>query len=144
MSSGEALEREGRILLAHLANGHPTDYAIACYRRCRDAAAAADDWLDALLLRAACRRPWLAGPADAYARLARPVGGFRRRVVLALAIMENAPDSHGTLHPRRAPPFTVWLALAGGLLVAACRLAAGIACFGPAHLALWAGRGRRA
>lgn len=144
MSFDEALEREGRILLAHLTNRDPTDYAIACYRRCRDAAAADDDGLDTLLLRAACRRPWLAGPADAYARLARPAGGFRRRVVLALAIVENAPDTHGTLHPRQAPPLSAWLALAGGLVVASCRLAAGIAWFGPAHLALWAGRGRRA
>lgn len=144
MSSDPAVEREGQILLAHLARRHPTDYAIACYRRCRVAAAAADDRLDLLLLRAACRRPWLAAPADAYARLVRPAGGFRRRVVLALAIVENAPDTHGGLHPRQAPRITAWVALAGCLLVAACRIAAGIVCFGPVHLALWARRERSA
>lgn len=143
--SGEpaAPDREARALVRHLTGRAPSDYVVACYRRAVGAAAAEDDALDRLLLRAACAGRPLAALADAYGRLARPAGGFRRRVTLALAILENAPDTHRALE--QPPPGAQWMglarlaaALAGGGLI----LGAAIVAFGPAHLVLRAGARR--
>jgi hypothetical protein len=137
MSGTDPAVREAQVLARYLTGRPASPYVTECFRRARDGAARADDALDRLLLRAASTGRPLATLADAYARLARPGGGFRRRVTLALAVLENAPESHAAFQP--APPASAGLAalrLAGALAGGALAQAAGALLFALPHLAL--------
>ncbi len=73
--------------------------------------------------------------ADAYARFFRPTGPLRQKLTLALAIVENSPETHAGLN--RAAVGPRWrvltdVALAGvGFL---CCLGMGLLVFGPQQL----------
>lgn len=52
------------------------------------------DALDRTLLAFASTAPWMTGVADTYAALARRPAVLRRKLILLLAILENAADTH--------------------------------------------------
>jgi hypothetical protein len=90
-----------------------------------------DRWLAAIARRGL---PHLA-LADAYARRARPYGLLRRKLTLALALLEMSPRSHARFDgAREGSAVSTWgaLALAGG--AAAARLLVAVLVLAPLHL----------
>jgi hypothetical protein len=137
-------DREARALTAYLTGRPPTDYVLTCYRRAHAGATAGADPLDRALLRAACASRPLAALADAYGRIARPAGGLRRRITLLLAVLENAPETHRDIQSVPPTSLTAGLVHLGlDLAVGGATLGAALLCFGPVHLALRLGAGRR-
>lgn len=129
------LEAECRALVRYLSGRDPPPYVVACYTRSAGPGEPGLDPLDRGLMRAACAARWLARPADAYARAARPAGLLRRRLTLAVAILENAPESHRELNDARVgAPFGIWVWLSAQAARSATSLAVGILLFGPLHL----------
>jgi hypothetical protein len=79
--------------------------------------------------------PLLVRIADAYARWLRPFGPLRRRVILMLAILENAPDTAPELNSARVGSRTRVLAgVVASLLGSVLCLLAGLLLLGPLHL----------
>jgi hypothetical protein len=79
--------------------------------------------------------PFWAGTADAYARVARPYGTLRRKLVLTLSLLESSAETHVEYDSARPAPFSVtWVVLAalGVSWVARALLAAAVV--GPLHL----------
>ncbi len=134
------LDREARALTRYLIGRAPSDYHLACYRRGRSRQGPADARIDRVLLKAAGAGRVAARIADGYARVARPTGGFRRRVTLMVAILENAPDSHLRLTEALVGPIPLIVArVVIGLAASAAAMALGMIVFGPIDLGL--GRG---
>lgn len=73
--------------------------------------------------------------ADAYARLVRPYGLLRRKIVLALAVLESSPATHADFDTA-APsgPTFAWLSLAALGTWWALRTLAAVIVLGPVHL----------
>lgn len=79
--------------------------------------------------------PFWAGLADAYARIARPYGTLRRKLVLTLALLESSAETHAEYDSARPASFGVtWVVLAaiGAGWVVRAVLAAAVV--GPLHL----------
>lgn len=133
---------EFAVFARHLGTRTPGDSAVAAYLTAHPRAARpAGDGVDRRLLRLARRGHRWCALADAYARLFRPWGPLRRRVVLALAVLESSPETHGGYDRARPGALAAtWLAL--GLLgargLALSLLAVGL--LGPVHLG-WRLRG---
>ena len=73
--------------------------------------------------------------ADAYCTLFRRGGALRRKVTLALAVLEHAPPHHTALHAGSGSgPARAWVGLFGTGLVFSAALFAGVVVCGPAHL----------
>jgi len=149
MTLPQDLARECRALSRYLAGVEPTPSITSAYARghARMPAAGpgAADAVDRLLLDAALAHPLLTRPADGYARLTRPTGLLRQKLVLLCAILESGPPAHGWFDTARTG--SPALALARVLLTglgSLTALAAGTAIFAVPHLFLIAaGRTRR-
>jgi hypothetical protein len=75
--------------------------------------------------------------ADAYARFCSPTGALRQKLALAMAILENSPETHAALNGSvvGSPPVMLWRLATTGLGFA-LSLVAGMLCFGPLGLIL--------
>lgn len=127
---------ECRSLVRYLAGRDPTAYVVRCYQRSVGALAGQPmATIDRVLLAAARLGSLPARAADGYARWFRPTGGYRRRVTLALAILENTPDLHREMNDTiEGTPVTVLARLAVRLAGSAAAIALGIVLFGPVHV----------
>jgi hypothetical protein len=136
--AGTALGAECRAFARYLAGQDPSAYVLAWYQRI--AASAADEappvLIDRVSLALARRGSLPARCADAYARVFRPYGLLRRRLVLLLAILENSPPSSAWLNAARTGgPSGVIAGMAGSLLAGGAALLVGCLVLGPVHLA---------
>ncbi len=134
-----AVARECRVFTRYLARGLPSEYVLSCYGRllasAREPGALAPPLIDRVLLGFAR----LGGPAtriaDAYATRLRPYGPLRRRLILLLAILENAPPTAEPLNAaRRGPVLGAGLGIAAALASSAGALLLGLVLLGPLHL----------
>lgn len=97
------VEREFATFARYLGTSVPSPRATAAYRRAHQSAAAVrGDRFDKWLVVLARRSSLACGLADAYARLVRPYGPLRRRLVLALAVLESSPVVHRDYDTARA------------------------------------------
>jgi len=102
------LEREFKSLAQHLGTERPSTEAVAAYCRGHPRAIAVPfDALDLRLLRLARRSPVGCVLADSYARLTRPYGLLRRKLVLALAVLEADPERHAEYDTGRVSALAV-------------------------------------
>lgn len=121
----------GKGAAAHYADGHAT-------------LPAGGDRFDRWLLAFARTGSVACSLADAYARRARPYGLLRRKLVLALAVLESGRETHARYdeaRPASLPLTVAALVLAGGGWLARTVLA--IVVLAPLHLAAMLARGRR-
>ena len=127
----------------YLVGRDPDDYVQRCYRDGHGRIRSGGDALDAALLRSATGGPVRAQVADAYARIFRPRGALRRKLILLLAILENTPPTHRTLTAGSDGRWvSAALRIAGALAVFGLALGAGFFRFGARHLASGPGAAR--
>lgn len=135
------LSQECRAFSVYLTRLQPTPYAIEKYQRCHERIpyrqGGAADRVDAMLLGLARHGGLALRCADTYARLFRPTGVLRQKLVLALAVLENCPPTHLRLHAARegTPSGTLLTLLALGLGFS-LSLIIGLLTLAPAHLVL--------
>lgn len=133
------LERECRVFTRHVIGSDPTPYIVEHYVRAHHVSPklAPGDRFDRYLVRFAARHRVLARLADSYARVFASGSLLRRKLVLLLAILESAPQTHRLIDQ---PP-------GGGLVLIVGRLVghgvlwmagllAGTVLLGPARLAI--------
>lgn len=90
--SRAALERECRTFTRYLVGRDPSPYVVEKYCEAHATLPAFRGGLfDEQLTRVARWRPLAAFAADAYARFFAPRGALRKKLVLALAILETSP-----------------------------------------------------
>jgi hypothetical protein len=135
----EALAHECRAFTAYLTGLAPTAYVLEKYRlghgRIPYLTQEPPKWVDRLLLRAAIQGSLLLRCADAYARILRPTGMLRQKLVLALAVLENSPPTHLRLNSAREGSAAVLaLGVLGRGLGFSFALLMGVLMFGPLHL----------
>lgn len=130
-AEADALERECAVFVRYLVDGEADDYLKATYVRMAGTQRVVDR-VDRKLLDFAAAGPLHARIADAYARIFRPHGQLRRRLVLICAILESSRPFH-----RRFTAGTTTGAIGAAVgLALSCAgfglcLLAGIARFGP-------------
>ena len=134
-----ALERECDVFCRYLTGSVPTDYVVRKYlaghAAMPAAGARAERLVDRWLLVVAHTGSPGARLADSYARILRPHGPLRHRLVLLLAILENSPGFHERLdHATIGSPVKILLELGLTGIGFVLRLVLGLACFGPVHL----------
>lgn len=137
------LASEFGVLARYLGTGAPSPRDAAAYVRAHPSIGASGDVLDDWLVAVARRTAMGCALAEAYARVARPRGTLRRKLVLALAVLESSPGVHAeydTARPSGAA--TAWLAMVALGTGWAVRTAIAIVVFAPLHLAAYAARGR--
>ena len=135
----EALAHECRAFTAYLTGLAPTPYVLEKYRlghgRIPYLTQEPPRPVDRLLLGAATHGTLLLRCADAYARIARPTGMLRQKLVLALAVLENSPPSHLRLNSAREGSLAVLaLGVVGRGLGFSLTLLFGFLVFAPLHL----------
>jgi hypothetical protein len=139
------LTRECRAFARYLADAPPpaamTDYYVAAHEAIPFAARGEPGGVDAVLLRVSR----LGGPAlrmaDAYARICTPTGPLRQKLTLALAILENCPETQARLNrAATGSRARVLTGLAGTTLASALALGFGVLIFGPIQLVLGSSR----
>lgn len=134
----EPLGGECRVFSRYLARQEPTPYVLRSYQRlCQldPLSAAPLPLIDRSMLTVARWGVLPARSADAYARMFRPYGPLRRRLILLLAILENSPPGDAPL--QRASEGSRTRIVAGvvvSLLAGAACLLAGTLLLGPLHL----------
>jgi hypothetical protein len=118
----------------------PHAEATEAYRRGHEAAASIPgDALDRWLLVWARASGIGCRLADTYARLVRPYGPLRRRLILTLAVLESTPGVHAAYDAARvSSPAFAWLAVAGRGTIWVAQLLAAVLLFGSVHLVLLA------
>ena len=122
----------------YLVSQDPTPYVLSCYQRaCSSIASGAPlSLIDRGSLALARLGAGPARVADAYARVFRPYGPLRRRLILLLAILENSPPSDRPLNTAREGSRSAIMAgMALTLLGGGGCLLLGIVLLGPVHLA---------
>lgn len=142
LDAPEALAREFAVWSHYLGTAAPPARATAAYVRAHAGVAASPgDAVDGMLVRMARRSPGWCALADSYARRARPYGTLRRKLVLALAVLESTPVVHAGYDTARAGsrPWT-WGALVALGVSWGVRTAAALVLFAPLHLAARRGR----
>ena len=91
--------------------------------------------LDRWLLAFARSGPALTALADAYARIVRPYGVLRRKLVLALAVLEFSRGTHGHFDTARpARTLVSWLGLFGLGALWLTKLLVACLVFAPLHV----------
>lgn len=125
-----------RTLTQYLIGRDPSAYVAECYRRSLPSAATPSHRLiDRALLGAARLGGLPCRMADGYARWFRPTGDLRRRLTLLLAILETAPDTHGSINDAALGSRSrIIVALLGTLALSAIAIGLGVIVFGPIHL----------
>lgn len=133
------VERECDVLARYLSGHAPSAYLRSCYARSLASLPAygvQPDLLDLALDASARFSPSGVALADAYAALARPVTPLRHKLVLMLAILENAPETHEHFDQGiQGGRLRSTVILAASLALAGLRFAASVLVFGPIHLA---------
>jgi NADH dehydrogenase len=135
----DALTGECRVFTRHLIGSEPPHYVTAHYARAHRTSPkfVPEDRFDRYLVRFAARHPVLTRLADSYARVFVPASLLRRKLVLLLAVLETAPQSHRMID---RPPGGGLILVAGRLvgegLVWLVSLVAGIVLLVPARLAV--------
>jgi len=138
-SAGDApavLAREFTLFARYLGTADPPASGVSAYTRAAAAAGAPADRLDRWLLALARGSSTGLALADAYARLARPYGALRRRLVLTVAVLESSAATHAaydTAIASGAP--AAWLAIVAAGSGWALRTAVALVLLGPLHLA---------
>lgn len=130
------VEQEFRVFAAHLGTTEPPPDSVAAYRRgYARTEAIPTDGVDRWLARIASRSPGWCALADCYARLVRPHGLLRRKLVLALAVLEAGPVTHADYDEARPAPMpTAWATVVLHGLRWLATLTAAILVLGPRHL----------
>lgn len=132
------LRRECRMLTRYLTSTEPDEYVISKYVQMQHAVRAETlpvTPVDLALMRSATTSAFGARAADAYARIFRPRGLLRCKLVLAFAILENSPGFHGEFTSGRSDSISRAMArIAVSLLASALALTFGVFLFGPRHL----------
>ncbi len=131
-----ALAREFGRFARYLGTRSPDLAAAAAYVGAHASAAAIpadrlDHWLVALARHsgAGCTL------ADTYARLVRPHGLLRRKLVLALAVLESSGASHADYDTARSSPaLSAWMAIFGRGTWWVAQLAIALVLLAPVHL----------
>jgi hypothetical protein len=141
-ATDEVLAREFGVWSRYLGTAAPEAQAVAAYVRAHPSAALhAGDRFDRTLVSVARRSPAWCALADSYARRVRPYGSLRRKLVLALAVLESTPQAHAAYDTAKAgAPVVSWLALAASGAGWAARTAVAVALLLPLHLASRLGR----
>jgi hypothetical protein len=136
MTDPRDVEAECAALVRYLAGHPPSAYLIECYRRALPLARSPEPSpVDGWLLRAARLGRWPARMADGYARFVRPTGDYRRRLTLALALLENAPDTHAaTNDAATGTPLGIGLGVVAAAAASLVAIGLGFVVFGPLHL----------
>jgi NADH dehydrogenase len=133
--SRDVLSREFGVWAAYLGSPAPGPWECDAYQRCHASAAhAGGDRLDQALVDLARRSPSWCALADSYARRARPYGTLRRKLVLALAVLESSPQLHAdydTARPSSAA--AAWIAIGSLGLAWGFRTLLAAAVFLPVH-----------
>ena len=135
-SADQALAAEFGIFARYLGRAAPAARATTAYVASHPSVGASPDTLDLWLVAVASRSTFGCALADSYARLARPQGTLRRKLVLTLAVLESSPVVHAaydTARPSSAASAWVALAALGGGW--ALRTACAVTVFAPLHLA---------
>lgn len=137
MADRAALEREFRLFAAYLGASEAPARGASRYAEMQASVRAGnDDRLDRWLLAIARCGTVAASVADSYARLVRPHGLLRRKLVLTLALLESAAATHARFdRPLAAGPLRTWAALVGLGAGWALRTAAALLLLAPVHLA---------
>lgn len=137
------LAREFGILARYLGTATPDATTTAAYVRAHASVGAVSDPLDAWLVAVARRSTLGCALADAYARLARPRGALRRKLVLAMAVLESTRRTHADYDTALSSSLvSAWLALVALGTAWAARTVVALVVFAPLHLAARAsGRG---
>ena len=135
----EALAHECRAFTAYLTGLAPTPYVLEKYRlshrRIPYLTQEPPKWIDRLLLGTAIHGRFLLRCADGYARILRPTGMLRQKLVLALAVLENSPPTHLRLNSaREGSQGVLALGIVGRGLGFSLILLIGLLVFGPLHL----------
>jgi uncharacterized protein YbjT (DUF2867 family) len=130
------LAREFERLARYLGTRSPTPAATAAYVSAHPSVVAVPaDRLDRWLVAVGRRSGIGCALADTYARLARPHGVLRRKLVLALAVLESSATSHADYDTARSSTtLSAWLAIVGQGTWWAAQLALALILLGPVHL----------
>lgn len=144
MADRAALEREFRVFAAYLGVAEAPVRGASRYAEMQPSVYVGEgDRLDRWLVVLARRGSAAASIADSYARLARPYGLLRRKLVLTLALLESAASTHARFdRPLAAGPFRTWAALVALGAAWSIRTVVALLLLAPVHLAASIGRRR--
>lgn len=147
VTSDDELVREFSTLAAYLGAPDAGARAAASYARAHASVGDDGDAFDRRLVTLARGSSAACALADAYARLARPYGTLRRKLTLALAVLESSPGVHrryDTAH--ESSTLAAWAGIVGAGLLWAARTVASVILLAPLQLAARLGpeRERRA
>lgn len=90
----DALAREFAVFASYLGSTETAPRTAACYVRAHVSVAPPTDAFDRWLVTVARRSVVACSLADAYARVVRPYGAIRCKLVLTLAVLESSPVLH--------------------------------------------------
>ncbi len=132
------LDRECEIFAQHLINQSVSEYLFEEYRRAHEKGGPLSNEptsFDNHVLRFARRGGWRLSVADAYARMFIPTGILRRKLVLAMALLENSADGADRFNLEKSVrPITGMFQIIGWGMRYVVLLIFGVALFGPRHL----------
>ncbi len=131
-----ALTAEFATFAAYLGSRDASARVAASYARAHASVGRWDDAFDRWLVVVARASSLTCGLADAYARRARPYGLLRRKLVLALAVLESSPGVHArydTANPSSA--LVAWGGIVGAGLVWVARTVLAVILLAPLQLA---------
>ena len=124
------LRREARCFTLYLASRAPTEEIVEKYQQAhqKNPVYSHGDRFDLWMVRTARASPRLTWLLDTYARLLRPRGLLRHKLILTYAILETTAPFFELLerNPQRSPPAAL-LALTGILAIALVGLLGGLA-----------------
>lgn len=142
----DRLRQECRTFSRYLIAREPDSYVVQKYMEChiavlRDAPATVP--IDSALVRFARGGSLRTRIADAYARMFRPYGLLRRKLILVFAILENSRAHHREFTSGGdGKDWGAWLQIAGSMAAFLAAFAVGMVVFLPHHL-LTLGAGKR-
>ncbi len=132
------LQDECRTFTRYLIRQDPDAYVVQKYLEChtavlRDAPAMLP--IDTALVHFAHGGAFRTRIADAYARMFRPRGLLRRKLILVFAILENSRAFHGEFTSGGVGGYwAAWMRIAGSMALYLAALIVGMAVFLPRHL----------
>jgi len=133
------IRQEANIFTRYLLSREPSDYVVDKYRHGHRVIpylnGAETLPIDAFLLKVARLGVLPVWMADAYARIFRPSGPLRQKLVLLAAILESSPAFHSDMGgSKRSSRLQVYLTSVGLGLGFVARLTAAVLVFGPVHI----------
>jgi hypothetical protein len=132
------LTRECEVFTRYLVGRDPDAYVVRKYVEGQVAVHPDAPWplpIDDALVRFASKGPFRARVADAYARLFRPRGRLRRKLILTFAILESSAGFHRDFTSGHGgKTWTAWWTLLSVAVAFGAALGLGIVVFGPRHV----------